>query len=188
MKIYFGVPLAGQNQFGKLYLKIYHLLEDWAYIHLNDEILKVNVKEWIRRICSDKESVLKRSSSHIEAMQQADICIFEASFPAVGLGFMIQRAIGNNKSTIVLYYKNNSPNFLMGIDDENLIIKSYNERNLVKVLKEAIEEAKQKRYRRFNFFITPKLIEYIETESKKEGVAKSKFMRDIIVKHMKTKE
>jgi hypothetical protein len=90
-----------------------------------------------------------------------------------------------NKPTLVLYYKDNVQHFLAGAEDEKLLVKSYNETNLTNVLKESIEELKSFKDKRFNFFINPGLLTYLETTSKNLGLTKSNFIRNLIVDHMK---
>jgi predicted DNA binding CopG/RHH family protein len=74
---------------------------------------------------------------------------------------------------------------LTGIEDEKLIIRSYTEKNLKKILKEAIDLARQRSDKRFNFFISQKLLNYLESISKKEGINKSTFIRNLILEHMR---
>lgn len=71
------------------------------------------------------------------------------------------------------------------MEEEKLIIKQYNEKNIKKVIKEAIDIARERRDKRFNFFISPKLLEYLEKASFNDGVTKSKFIRNLITEHMR---
>jgi predicted DNA binding CopG/RHH family protein len=65
------------------------------------------------------------------------------------------------------------------------MIRSYNEKDLKKVVSEALEQSREKRDKRFNFFISPKLLEFLEQSSNSEGITKSKLIRNLIVEHMR---
>ena len=121
----------------------------------------------------------------IDGIQSADICLFEATTPSLAVGFLIQRALEYSKPTIVLYYKENMIYFLSGIEDEKLIKQSYDEKNFKKVLRASFAKAREKRDKRFNFFLSPKLLNYIEEASKARSITKSKLLRDMIVNDMR---
>jgi predicted DNA binding CopG/RHH family protein len=57
--------------------------------------------------------------------------------------------------------------------------------HIKKTLRELLENAREKRDKRFNFFISPKLLEFLENTSNTEGVTKSKYIRNLIVEHMR---
>jgi len=121
----------------------------------------------------------------MENIQKADICILEVSAHSLGLGYIAQKSLEMSKPTIILYYKDCVPFFLTGAEDDKLIVESYDEKSLQKVLKNSLIKAREKRDKRFNFFLSPKLLQYIDEGSKKRGITKSKLLRDMIVEHMR---
>ena len=181
-------PFIGLKEFGDNYHKIFKELELAEYVHVDDEIMRVPHDEFMKYMNKGKQSYVEYNKRKLQAIQESDICVFEASFHALGVGFLIQRALDNAKPTIVLYYKKNVPMFLSGLTDEKLIIREYGDKDLRKVLKESLELARERRDKRFNFFLSPKLLEYLEDASTKEGVTKSKLIRDMIVNHMRKKD
>jgi predicted DNA binding CopG/RHH family protein len=48
-----------------------------------------------------------------------------------------------------------------------------------------LDHAREKRDKRFNFFISPKLLEFLEKTSNGDGITKSKYIRNLIVEHMR---
>lgn len=111
--------------------------------------------------------------------------MFDATVPSGGIGFLIEKSLEYSKPTIVLYHETAPTYFFPGADHEKLIVKPYNEKNVKKVVNEALAAAREKRDKRFNFFISPRLLEYLESTSKEMGVTKSKFIRDLILEHMR---
>jgi uncharacterized short protein YbdD (DUF466 family) len=96
----------------------------------------------------------------------------------------MQKALEDNKPVIILYFNQNTPLFMSGVEDEKLFVANYSEKNIKKVVRNSLEQAKERRDKRFNFFISPKLLEYLEKMSKEEGITKSKFIRNLILEHM----
>lgn len=186
MKVFFTASLRGQNSFVKHYLSIYKTIEQLGYTHLDDEIFVLKKRAYYQQIEKEgRKGYVKLYRRKMQRLQEADICVFECSLHSLSIGFLIDKALESNKPTIALYYKDNIPHFLAGIQEEKLIVKSYNEKNYKKVIKEFLKEAREIKDKRFNFFISPKLLSYIETISKEQGVTKSRFIRSLIVEHMR---
>ena len=185
MKVFFGATYAGEKEFGKYYRHIYEVLEHMGYSHVDDEAVSITYEQYIDFMAKGRKAQVENYRKKMKCIQEADICIIESSAHSLGTGFIVQKSLESSKPTIVLYYKDNIPYFLSGIEDEKLIIKSYNNDNYRKVLRNALEIAREKRDKRFNFFLSPKLLQYIDDAAKERGVTKSKLLRDMIVKHMR---
>ena len=110
---------------------------------------------------------------HMKQMQEADINVFEASLPSLSIGFLINKSLDLNKPTIVLYHEDDKPVLISGINHDKLIVKKYNEKNIKSTVVEALDEASELRDKRFNFFISPQLLQYIEKTSSSLGITKS---------------
>jgi predicted DNA-binding protein len=54
------------------------------------------------------------------------------------------------------------------------------ENTLDQVIRDAVEKAQSLADKRFNFFISPSLLSYLNKASKEEGVTKSTFIRNLI--------
>lgn len=183
MKVFFYSSPAS-TQYDKFIHIIYDEIVKLGYEHLNDEI-KTNA---IRNVLThnkfpDKEYIHSVGGLMFE-MTKADICVFETSYQSLACGYLIDKSVESGKPTIVLY-KENIPHILSVIDDEKLIVKNYDEKSLKKILKATLEHAREKRDKRFNFFLSPKLLSYLENTSTSQGVTKSKVLRDLIVDHMR---
>ncbi len=185
MKVFFTVTYQGGEQFGNYYKAIYEEIKKLGYEHVDDEVVTINYDEYIKKMSQGRSFQVENYNKKMEGIQKADICVFETSAHSLGLGFMVERALELSKPTIVLYYEDNVPYFLSGIDDDKLIVQSYDDKNIKKVLKKVFEVGREKRDKRFNFFLSPKLLNYLEQASTTRGVTKSKLLRDMIVSHMR---
>jgi len=186
MKILFTASQRGKKQFGKTYKEIYEFIVTSGYTVLQDDILSDEPEELYKALESgDHKKQTEFYNKKIDTIQKSDLCIFEASTHSLSIGFVIQKALEYNKPTIVLYIKDHKPLFFSGVDNEKLILQEYDEKNLSKQLESAIQDAVHLREKRFNFFISPGLLSYLEQASKKEGITKSTFIRNLILTHKK---
>lgn len=186
MKVSLIAPPRGQTEFGTHFKNIYKEIEKLGYTHVTD-IAIAPTEKFYEEMNKGEEAHKEFYNTMTKAVQQADICVFETSSPSLGTGSLIDKALSFSKPTVVLYHEGQTPFFLSGSEEDKLIKRSYNEKNLKKILKECIDLARERRDKRFNFFISPKLLEYLETASNTEGITKSKFIRNLIVGDMRKK-
>lgn len=186
MKVILTASLRGKKYFEEQYKAIFREIEKLGHENIADDLLNPSQNPVYMDIVEGvRDANIALYKKKIEDIQKADICIFECSTHSLAVGFVIQKALALNKPTIVLYYKENAPDFLAGVEDEKLITRSYDETNLHEVLANAISDASSLRDKRFNFFISPRLLTYLEKTSKEEGVTKSTFIRNLILEHRK---
>lgn len=186
MKVFLCGSPRGEKLFSDQYKKLYTELEKLGYTNVNDDILKLTTDVFTEMMDKGgRDAYIDLYKRRMKGIQEADICIFEASVHSLGVGYLVERALANSKPTIVLYYTNHVPHLLSGVEHEKLLVKSYDDKNYKKILNEVLDSARERRDKRFNFFLSPKLLEYLEHASKKEGVTKSKLIRDLIVDHMR---
>lgn len=188
MLVFFTASYIGDKTFGHYYKEIYKLIEELGCQHLDDETMYITYEQYIKKMKKGIHAQVENYKETLNFIKSADICILETSAHSLGLGYIVQKSLELGKPTIVLYYEDNTPFFLAGIKDEKLILKSYTGKNLKRILKQSITLAKERRDKRFNFYLSTKLLEYVENLSKEEGVTKSKTMRDIILRDMRQKD
>ncbi|NTU72651.1 hypothetical protein HGB07_00530 [Candidatus Roizmanbacteria bacterium] len=186
MKVFFTASYKSRELYSKHYKKIYDSIAAYGYVHLNEDIVSVTTKQFYDSAeYGGRDAMVEFYNENIKKMQEADINIFEISVHSYGVGFLIQKSLEYNKPTIVFHLSDSPPYFLMGLKDEKLIIKSYTDKTIKKVVQDTLNAAREKRDKRFNFFISPKLLVYLENTSKGLGVTKSKFIRNLILEHMR---
>ncbi len=186
MKVFFTASQRGKKEFGPHYLSIQKGIKAAGYTLIEDDIASTAPN----KLYDDLEGGGQKASvdfykNKLEKIEKADMNVFECSTHSLSIGFVIEKSLQANKPTIVLYYKDLIPYFLTGSEDEKLLLKSYDDNNLTSVLNNSLTLARERRDKRFNFFISPKLLEYLEKTSKEQGVTKSKFIRNLILAHMK---
>lgn len=185
MKVFFTASQRGRKEFGKYYNIIIDELKKSGYTLIDDDILNKTPNQLYKQLETGRKANVEFYKNKLDHIQQSDIVVFESSTHSLSVGFVIEKALEYNKPTVVLYFKENCPYFLSGDEDEKLVLKNYNEKNLIKILNSALELAKERRDKRFNFFISPKLLNYLEKTSKNMGITKSKFIRNLLLEHMK---
>jgi len=182
MKIYFTASLRGKKEFGENYVKIVHLLEEEGYSVYSDHILKTNFVDIENQ---DKDEVRKAYRKLGEEIKKSDIFVAEVSTQSLSVGHEISEAMNMNKPVVVLYMGDHRPSLLFGADYDKLQIIKYDNDTLGTQLAKAIEEAKQHSDVRFNFFVSPKILTYLDFVAQKRMIPRSVFLRDLIEREMK---
>ena len=181
MKVFFTASHRGKKNFGTYYDIIYKVLADMDFKHLSDTVVSLSTEKYYDILDEEgHEGYVKEYSRILNTIREADVMVFESSYPSLGAGYMIQKSLEMNKPVLVLYFKGNIPTFLAGIQDEKFQLVEYTEKNLESKIKDAIEKAKSLADKRFNFFISPSLLTYLNQAAKEQGVTKSTFIRNLI--------
>jgi len=184
MKVFFTASQKGKDKYESYYIQIFNLLKKKGFTHVDSEIISQNSAEFYKNL-EEKGSKgnVELYEKNINNIKTADINVFECSFNSLSVGFMVEKSLELNKPTIVLFVSKQKPFFLEGIQDEKLITGSYDLDTLDSVLSEVMDKAANLRDKRFNFFISPSLLEYLELASKQEGITKSTFIRNLLINH-----
>lgn len=183
-KLYFTAPEEGKRLFNGYYKRIYRLFEERGAHHVDDSITAPYDMDLAHRLeIGDQDTYASLYHHHLTCIKQAEITVFECSFASTALGVLIEKALELGKSTIGLYFDSNRPNFVMAIDNPKFILKSYDDETLPAVINESIGLIKNTMDRRFNFFISPDLLEYVKSQAQARGITKSAFIRDLILHH-----
>ncbi len=186
MKIFFTASKIGTKQFGASYNKIQSYVREHNYVLLENNVGSNEPSQLLEALeTGDHKVQVEFYQKKINAIKEADVCIFEVSTQSLSTGFIIQKALELNKPVIVLYMKGYAPYFLDGVENEKLMLREYEPETLEKKLTESLEAAIDLREKRFNFFISPSLLTYLEAASKKDGITKSTFIRNLILSHKK---
>lgn len=131
----------------------------------------------------DKENLYK---SVVKMMDKSDLCIFEASYPStLHIGHEITLALEKNKPVIVLHTADREPLLFKGMKNVRIKWIEYDSSNLKQLLLEAVEEAKKEVDVRFNFFVSPKILAYLDWVAQKRMIPRSVFLRNLIEREMK---
>lgn len=184
MQVYF---VASSRMVGKdteLYSRIYKTISS-EHKMVSDKVLK-----WIKGGIKDlsKESIETKKENYlhvIKSIKKADIVVMEISGHSVSMGFILSKAMEENKPVIAMYTADMDPVFVKGIINSKLILAEYKKENLEQVISESINKAKCLVDMRFNFFVSPRILNYLDCVAQKRMIPKSVFLRHLIEREMK---
>jgi hypothetical protein len=184
MKLYFAVSARLINDDPKLYSKMF------SFLASEGKMVSNKVMEWIKKGVKDVSGAPLRFNKEnyiqsIDAVKKADIIVMEVSGHSMSMGYLISKALEMNKPVIALHDKKHTPIFIKGIDDAKLIISEYSSEDMEEVIKEALKKASGLIDIRFNFFINPKILNYLDWVAQKRMQPRSVFLRNLIEHEMK---
>jgi hypothetical protein len=184
MKIYFiaSSRLVGVNP--KLYSKIYGYLSDQGKM-VSDKVMR-----WVRMGIKDvSQSPVKFTKENyiqsLGAVKKSDVVVMEVTGHSMSMGYLISKALEMNKPVVALHKKEYIPVFIKGIGDQKLMICEYSEENVEEVIEKALKKASGLIDVRFNFFVSPKILNYLDWVASKKMLPRSVFLRNLIEREMK---
>jgi hypothetical protein len=119
-------------------------------------------------------------------IKESDIVVVEISYPSTAnVGHCLTYALEIGKPVVALYKNDRDPLFLRGQKNDKLTIIPYSDsKDLEKILNSALEYAAEQMDTRFNFFISPKIGNYLDWVAKKLKMPRAVYLRKLIEKDM----
>ena len=148
----------------------------------SDHILK---NEFKQVEIESKTEAQKNYDSIISDIKRSDIVVAEVSAQSLSVGHELTEAMTLNKPLIILYTGEHRPGLLFGSLYDKMQLVQYDDGNLENKLAEAIEEAIKHADVRFNFFVSPKILNYLDWVAQKRMIPRSVFLRSLIEHEMK---
>lgn len=183
MKVYFLGALSGLTKYRDVYENIISILEQKGHSVYSEHVMKVE-RDKVSNL--SEEDRKKYFSKMKKSILTSDFVVAEVSHPTPNIGYEIAFAIENEKPVLVLHDKeSNVFPLLLGSSSEKLLIKSYEKSNLEKIITKGIREVKNCMDIRFNFFISPEIVRYLDWVAKVKRVPRSVYLRDLIEDDMK---
>lgn len=184
MQVYF---VASSRLVGKdvtLYKRMYEVLADGNKM-VSDKVLKL-IKSGIRDL-KNESLKFKRSNyeESIKSLKKAELVVIEVSGHSMSAGYLIAQALEMNKPVIALHKAESKPIFIGGIVDQKLFLVEYNNENVEEVIKTTLKKVAALVDVRFNFFVSPKILTYLDWITQKRMIPKSVFLRNLIEREMK---
>lgn len=184
MKIYFTGARAGNKKFGGDYQKIVETLEenghDVQYTHIIGQKPQPHEKDF--------NQIFKKVHNWIK---EADIIVAEISTPSSGVGHEIFLALSERKPVLALYHedaRSDKDATLKGNPSKYLDVSVYNSKTLDKIIKEFINDAKQKIDTKFILIISPEIDRYLEWSADYRRMHKAQIVRNAVEKEMEEDE
>lgn len=178
MKIYFSAPVSRvPEKIRENYELIKKSLEELGH-NVLAEHLKGKTAEVLTRQTEEQSLEVQRMMT--KRKKQADLVVIEASTPSFGIGQEIALALNDGKQVIVLHIPGSEPHLLLDGAQDSLFIAEYTQETLKDVLKDYIEDARHQMDVRFNFFVSPTIVRYLDWIAKKKKMPRAVYLRRLI--------
>lgn len=187
MKIGFLTSHRGQKQYEKDYRAIIAYFEKKGneVIHSMDttleQLLAVNYAQ--------REAILMK---FYQKLEDCDVIFAECSVQSTQLGFGISYVRAKGKPVVMLYRKENAPDFYLQGEIyssiENVLAYEYDSSELSRVLDEALAYVSEHLDKRFTIIFPSQLLLKVEEVSRKKKLPKSVYIRQLIEKDLATQE
>jgi hypothetical protein len=185
MKVFFVASPRSANKEPETYKRMYKLIQNSCSKMVSDMVLdftKINLDDFYNRSHKDRIEHFKNT---MDCVKKADVVVVEVSEHSMSMGYIVNKAVDASKPVIALYKQNNRPYFFSGIEDGKLLTVEYTNDSLEKVVRDAFDKVKSMSDVRFNFFVSPKILTYLDFVAQKRMIPRSVFLRDLIEKEMK---
>ena len=183
MKAYFTASLREKDKYLANYTRIVKVMEGSGYKTLASDVLTPGSEDKIRL-----QTKVERHDAFVELtkrLKAADLVVAEISTPSISIGYEITSALELNKSVVVLHTPGTGAVMLEGMNDEKLQVVEYTLEDLDEKVRNALAEAQKGIDVRFNFFVSPKILAYLDFVAQKRMIPRSVFLRDLIEREMK---
>lgn len=184
MKVYFLVSPRVVDERQEFFSEIYdHLKKDCRMVSdLVKRLSKMDAGDFYK--VPDSEGV-DRFKKWVGYVRKSDVVVVEVSGHSMTLGYVIGKALELNKPVVALQKKGQTSYFVSGIDNSKLQVVEYEEANVLEVLDKAMNKVKKMIDVRFNFFVSPKILTYLDWIAMNRKVPRSVFLRELIEKRMR---
>ena len=183
MKVYFSGSVYYRDDFIGVYEEIVGVLRQMG----------ANVLEHTNKISADQYSSqddnnrVENYRQVVRWVDQCDLAVVEASFPStLHMSHEISLLLEKGKPVVALYQKGKEPGMFRAIKDDKIVWVEYGGiKDIGVVLKKAIEVARKSADVRFNFFVSPKILSYLDWVAKNRMVPRAVFLRELIEREMR---
>ena len=185
MKIFFVASPRLVIKEPELYRGIHNYLAK-NNVMLSSKLLEWTDKKTVEAVYGDK--ALKSGGGYkkaLETLKKADVIMMEVSGHSLSMGFIVSKALDLCKPVVAFYKKGSKPFFLSGINDPKFKLIEYTCQNINEILDLVVEEVKKGIDVRFNFFVSPKILNYLDWIAQKRMIPRSVFLRNLIEREMK---
>ncbi len=184
MKIYFFASISQRPEIQQVYEKIVNYLNSSKH-----EVYEKVLSEYSPQLVgAPSRNIEEWYNEWSEYVSECDVALTEASHPSsVEVGFEISSILNRGKPVILLHQNNRDPIYVNSLQNPRLIKTGYTFEDLEETLDWCIEEVESISKKRFTFYISPNLDEYLESLSKSKNSSKSEIIRDLLESEMNKK-
>lgn len=183
MKIYFTASILSKAEYGKDYQTIVDSLRKLGHSVVSEHIL---TKTSDQVLSQSEEAQHRYYRAMLAKINDCDLMVAEVSFPStVHIGHELTLALEKGKPVLALHQKGKRPVLFWGIDSEKFYLAEYSLDNLEDILEDSIEYLSDQQDVRFNFFISPKIQQYLDWVAKYRRTPRAVYLRELLEKDMR---
>jgi hypothetical protein len=182
MKVFFLSTPRGLKELGDNYKWIYESITKLGYENVSNFIVGVEADAFYK---GEEQDRVKHYKQMVDDVKKADVVVFETSLHSLAVGHMVNLALGMGKPVVALYVTGKMPYFLSGVVDEKLQLAEYSKDTIKDVLGDTLAYATEQADTRFNFFVSPSIVNYLDWVSKKMRVPRAVYLRKLIEDEMR---
>lgn len=184
MQVYFVASSRLVDKNKEMYGRMYKTISS-EHKMVSDKVMKWIKKGVLDLQKADLETKIENYKETLKGLSKADIVVMEISGHSMSMGYILTKTLELNKPVVALYTPDAQPIFIVGINNPKLILKEYKPENMERVIWDSLKEAKSLIDMRFNFFVSPKILNYLDWVGQKRMIPKSVFLRNLIEREMK---
>lgn len=178
MLVYFNASVSSQPEYKEDYKNIVKSLEKLGHKVMADHILDYPVS---KRDDETSESRKEYYDKMVKRIKKSDLMVAEISFPStVHVGHELTLAMDFNKPVLALYKKSKRPILFWGLEEDKFLVEEYTEAELNDVIKRGVDYLSDHMDTRFNFFISPKIENYLDWIAKNRRTPRAVYLRNLI--------
>ncbi|KKT80945.1 hypothetical protein A2875_03925 [Candidatus Gottesmanbacteria bacterium RIFCSPHIGHO2_01_FULL_46_14] len=182
MKVYFTASLSQRNAYLPTYRTIITWLEKKHHT-VFEKVLSYHLRDTTRATTHDISQWYKEWSSYIA---ECDVMLVEGSYPSsIHIGYEVGTVLSRGKPVILLFGTGKNPTFIDQVSAPRLIKTEYDEESLDDVLEWSFKELEHIVNRRFAFFVSPDIDEFLTRVSRSTGGSRSEYIRMLIEHEMR---
>jgi len=182
MKVYFGTSPRIKERFPDIINEIFDQIQRFGYKHTSRWVKEVKPADFYNLSIKDLD---EHQSQTMKAIRDSEVCVFEVSIHSLSVGYLTNYALENGKVVIVMSQNEEPWNLFKSIKSDKLLTVEYKRSNIKEKLEDAFRKAQENSDVRFNFFVSPKILNYLDWVAKKRMEPRSVFLRKLIEKEMK---
>jgi len=185
MKIFLSASIYGKQHLEDSCKKIVELTKKSKNTIIADHILDTTNEQMAQW---KKDQDIKYHNFVMNGIKDSDAVFAEISHPSTSVGFLIAIAVQAGKPVVCFYNGEEKPHLFNTLEEQNekfVVVEYHTIADLDKLVPEMIEFIHEGQDTRFNFFVTPKHINYLNWIAKTRRIPRSVFLRRLIEEEMK---
>ncbi|HYD35129.1 MAG TPA: hypothetical protein VD999_03625 [Vitreimonas sp.] len=182
LTIYFNAAICAENEFEQEYRLIVETLEKLGHKVISDHVFQQTLEDLKKK---KPEQLQKYYHQTKRKIQKADLMVAEISYPStVNVGHELTLALEYNKPVLALYRTDQPPLIFWALNEDKFCVAEYSLSNLPTVIQDCLDYLSSQVDSRFNFFISPRLQNYLDLIFKKKKIPRSVYLRRLIEEDM----